>query len=120
MLPLLRGLAKLKRLRGSALDPFGYTAERKLERHLIVEYEHDVDELLGRLTADTHALAVEIAKLPQAMRGYGHVKRKAIDAARNRKAALMAELVVVSSAERHPGAARRAQAQQRAQEEALH
>ncbi len=51
MLPVFRMLAKLKGLRGTAFDPFGYTDERKVERALIGQYEVLVDELLGGLTA---------------------------------------------------------------------
>jgi indolepyruvate ferredoxin oxidoreductase len=96
--PLLRGLARLKHLRGTAFDIFGYTAERKLERRLIHGFEHDIDELLTQLTPDIHALAVQIAQLPQTMRGFGHVKQKNVEAAENRRAQLFAELIVLKSA----------------------
>ena len=69
-------LAKLRGLRGSALDLFGYTAERKLERQLIVDYQKTLDELLAGLNADNHALAVDIASVPEHIRGYGHVKER--------------------------------------------
>ncbi|MCC6197043.1 MAG: indolepyruvate ferredoxin oxidoreductase family protein, partial [Burkholderiales bacterium] len=84
-------LARLKGLRGTLLDPFGHTAERKLERRLVVDYERTVDTLLQGLRPDTLALAVEIATLPAAIRGYGHVKRHNIDAAKAREAALLAQ-----------------------------
>jgi indolepyruvate ferredoxin oxidoreductase len=74
MLPAFRMLAKLKGLRGSALDIFGYTEERKLERRLIADYEQDVAKLLSGLNAGNHATAVEIASLPEHIRGYGHIK----------------------------------------------
>jgi indolepyruvate ferredoxin oxidoreductase len=67
-------LAKMKFLRGTALDPFGKTEERRTERELIGEYEALVRELVGGLTADRRALAVELASLPDGIRGYGHVK----------------------------------------------
>jgi indolepyruvate ferredoxin oxidoreductase len=67
-------LAKLKGLRGTRLDPFGHTAERRMERELIREYETLIEELLGKLTRDNLALAVELASLPEHIRGYGHVK----------------------------------------------
>ena len=67
-------LARLKGLRGGAFDLFGYTAERKLERRLIGEYFDTVDELLAKLDRDNRALAVEIASIPEQIRGYGHVK----------------------------------------------
>ncbi len=74
MLPAFRMLAKLKRLRGTRLDVFGYTKERKIERALIGEYETLVSELLGGLTATNHALAVKLASVPDDIRGYGHIK----------------------------------------------
>ncbi|CAG4905148.1 indolepyruvate ferredoxin oxidoreductase family protein [Paraburkholderia gardini] len=67
-------LAKLKFLRGTALDPFGKTDERRTERELIGEYEALVQELCAGLTAGNRALAVELASLPDGIRGYGHVK----------------------------------------------
>ncbi|TFV92033.1 indolepyruvate ferredoxin oxidoreductase family protein, partial [Oxalobacteraceae bacterium OM1] len=72
-------LAKLKTLRGSALDVFGYSAERKMERALIGEYREAVLALLGKLSKDNYALAVEIASLPEKVRGFGHVKDKAVE-----------------------------------------
>jgi indolepyruvate ferredoxin oxidoreductase len=71
-----RLLAKFKGLRGSALDPFGRTQERKTERRLIREYELLIDELLAGLSADNHRLAVELASLPEHIRGFGHVKER--------------------------------------------
>jgi indolepyruvate ferredoxin oxidoreductase len=71
-------LAKLKGLRGTPLDIFGYQAERKKERALITEFETAVDMLLTNLKPENHAVAVEIASLPMQIRGYGHVKDKAI------------------------------------------
>jgi indolepyruvate ferredoxin oxidoreductase len=69
-------LAKLRGLRGSPLDVFGYTAERKLERQLILDYRTTLDELLAGLAGDNHALAVDIASIPEHIRGYGHVKER--------------------------------------------
>jgi indolepyruvate ferredoxin oxidoreductase len=85
-------LARLKFLRGTALDVFGRTEERQMERALITEYETLVDELLSRLAADNHALAVELASLPEEIRGYGHVKARHVAAARTKQAALLARL----------------------------
>ena len=67
-------LAKLKGLRGGAFDIFGKTEERRMERQLIVDYRNTIEELLVGLTPDNHALAVEITRLPEHIRGYGHVK----------------------------------------------
>jgi indolepyruvate ferredoxin oxidoreductase len=85
-------LAKLKFLRGSALDVFGRTEERKVERALIGEYEQLVDEVLAKLTADNHAVAIELASIPEEIRGYGHVKERHLAAARTKWAALLARL----------------------------
>ena len=67
-------IKRLKFLRGGALDLFGKTDERRMERQLIVDYRNTIDELLLGLTLGNHALAVEIARLPEQIRGYGHVK----------------------------------------------
>jgi indolepyruvate ferredoxin oxidoreductase len=83
-------LAKLKGLRGGALDVFGKTEERRTERALIAEYRASVDELLGRLSKDNLALAVDIARIPEDIRGYGHVKARHLAAARTKWNALMA------------------------------
>jgi indolepyruvate ferredoxin oxidoreductase len=82
-------LAKLKGLRGTAFDVFGYTEERRTERALIGEYRAAIDELLAGLAADKLPLAVEIAKLPEDIRGYGHVKERHLKAARAKWAELM-------------------------------
>ncbi len=89
MLTGFRYLAKLKGLRGTALDIFGRSDERKAERALIGEYRASLDEVLGRLAADNHALAVDIARLPDKIKGYGHVKERNLVAARQQWQALM-------------------------------
>ncbi|MBK6377720.1 MAG: indolepyruvate ferredoxin oxidoreductase family protein [Xanthomonadales bacterium] len=76
MFKAFRVLSKLKRLRGGVFDIFGYSAERKLERQLIVDYFKQVDELLGGLDNDNHALAIDIASVPEHIRGYGHIKER--------------------------------------------
>jgi indolepyruvate ferredoxin oxidoreductase len=87
----MRALAKMKPLRGTALDPFGYAAERVEERRLIDEYRACIDELLARLTPHNHPLAVDIAGIPQDIRGYGHVKARHLEAARIKWDALLSE-----------------------------
>ncbi len=72
----LRLLARLKGLRGTVFDPFAYTDERREERALIVEYRACIEELLAGLDATRHGAAVEIARLPEQIRGYGHVKAR--------------------------------------------
>jgi indolepyruvate ferredoxin oxidoreductase len=90
MMPAFRILAKLKGLRGTALDVFGYTKERRTERRLIVEYEMTVAELLDRLDRENLRFAVEIAGIPEHIRGYGHIKRRHLDEAKKKEAALLA------------------------------
>jgi len=84
-----RALARLKSLRGTAFDVFGYTAERRLERTLIVDYEKTLAELLGGLTPANHHLAVGIAAIPEKIRGFGHVKLQSLKAARADEATLL-------------------------------
>ena len=75
-----------KTLRGTPLDPFGYTAERKMERALIAQFEADMDEVLSSVDASTHDAAVALALLPLQIRGFGHVKQaNAEDAAKRRE-----------------------------------
>ena len=69
-----RLMARLRFLRGSLLDPFRNSDERKLERSLIAEFEADIDDLVRRLAPGTHALAIRIASLPETIKGYGRVK----------------------------------------------
>ena len=82
-------LARMKGLRGTALDPFGRTEERRTERALIVEYRQCIENLLSGLTADRLALAVEIASIPEDIRGYGHIKEHHLAAARIKWQALL-------------------------------
>lgn len=84
-------LAKLKGLRGTALDPFGRTEERRTERALIGEYRACIEELLRTLSAANLAQAVEIARIPEEIRGYGHVKARHLAAARAKWETLMAQ-----------------------------
>ncbi len=90
--PLLKILAKGKALRGTPWDPFGYTAERKLERRMISEFEALLDEIGKRLSPETHAAAVALAALPEDIRGFGHIKRENCKAAKRREAQLLVTL----------------------------
>ena len=90
LLALMPLLARLKVLRGTRLDPFGQTAERRTERSLIVEFEAVIDRLARDLTPANHALAVEIASLPRQIRGFGHIKAKAVAEYRARLAECLA------------------------------
>ncbi|MGJ7524012.1 indolepyruvate ferredoxin oxidoreductase family protein [Variovorax sp. LT1P1] len=78
-----RLLARLRGLRGTALDVFARTEERRSERALIAEYRSTIEELLQSLDAGNHTLAVEIARLPDQIRGYGHVKERNLVATRS-------------------------------------
>ncbi|MEP2642106.1 indolepyruvate ferredoxin oxidoreductase family protein [Roseobacter sp.] len=81
----LRVLARLKWLRGTPFDPFGYTAERKMERALITQYEDDMAHALARLDATTRPAIVALARLPLDIRGFGPVKHaNALKAAKRR------------------------------------
>jgi indolepyruvate ferredoxin oxidoreductase len=82
MMSAMRVLTRFKFLRGTALDPFGRTEERKMERALIGEYEALVRELIGGLSAQKMPLALELANLPDSMRGYGHIKENNVKAAK--------------------------------------
>jgi indolepyruvate ferredoxin oxidoreductase len=82
-------LAGLRRVRGTFLDVFGYTEERRTERRLIGEYEAMLEEIAAALTPDNHALAVEIARVPEQIRGFGHIKQRNLGKAKEREAALL-------------------------------
>jgi indolepyruvate ferredoxin oxidoreductase len=83
-------LAKFKGLRGTPLDVFGYTAERKGERRLIEEYFTTVQSLLDGLDTGNAKLAADIASVPEHIRGFGHVKEAHLHAAKQREAELLA------------------------------
>ena len=89
MMPAMKLLAHARRLRGTPLDFFGRTAERRLERELIERYCARIDALLPSLTADRLKTATDIAALPLSMRGFGHVKLANIALARAREAELL-------------------------------
>ncbi|MEJ8573871.1 indolepyruvate ferredoxin oxidoreductase family protein [Microbaculum marinum] len=89
MMKLFPLLACLKGLRGTALDVFGYSSERRTERRLIAEYEARLDEILAGLSAETHATAVALASIPEKIRGYGPVKERNIAVAKAEEAALI-------------------------------
>ncbi len=78
IMPMFKMLSKLKFLRGSALDVFSYTQERKKERALITDYCKAIETILEKLTIGNHATAVGIANLPAQVRGFGHVKEQSM------------------------------------------
>jgi indolepyruvate ferredoxin oxidoreductase len=83
-------LAKMKGLRGGMFDVFGHTDERRMERQLLVDYRACIEELLKGLSAGNVAQAAEIARIPEEIRGYGHVKERHVKAARAKWDGLMA------------------------------
>ena len=92
LLPVFRALSKGRRLRGTAWDVFGYTQERQLERQMIADYELLLDEIVRRLSPQTHATAVALARLPLDIKGFGHIKLRNYKSAKAREAALLAKL----------------------------
>jgi indolepyruvate ferredoxin oxidoreductase len=90
MMQAFAHLAKLRRLRGTVFDVFGRTAERRMERQLITEYEKLVDELLSRLAPHNLALAVQLARIPEGIRGFGHVKDRHLEIAKAAEVELLA------------------------------
>ena len=91
MLPMFKLLARFKGLRGSALDIFGRTEERRQERQLIEDYLALLEEFSRSLSADKLALAIELACLPDQIRGFGHVKERNMQVVAARREALLAE-----------------------------
>jgi indolepyruvate ferredoxin oxidoreductase len=87
--PVFRLLAKFKFLRGTALDPFGRTVERRTERALITDYEALLDEITAKLAPENHHVAVGLAVIPEKIRGFGHVKLRHLKAAKADEAALL-------------------------------
>ena len=87
--PVLTALAKLKRLRGTRFDPFGWTAERRMERQLIEDYERTISDILPALSPERHETAVELAKIPDMIRGFGPIKAAAVERAKQRERELI-------------------------------
>ena len=92
MLPVFRVLAKGRRWRGTKLDLFGYTAERRLERQMIADYEVLLGEIERRLAPGSHAAARALAALPEEIKGFGHVKHANYEKAKTKQATLLAML----------------------------
>ena len=99
VLPAMRLLARLKGLRGSLFDIFGYTTERREERAMIDDYEAGIDRLLAGLRRDQLDIAVQLSELPEHIRGYGHVKEASQQRVREMRSKLLAELAEVSRLE---------------------
>ena len=82
MLTGFKLLSRLRILRGGVFDVFGYTEERRMERALIDEYKASISEVMATFAPGKHALALEIARIPEKIKGYGHVKERHLKAAR--------------------------------------
>ncbi|MBN8447702.1 MAG: indolepyruvate ferredoxin oxidoreductase family protein [Candidatus Accumulibacter sp.] len=93
MMHSFRWLSRLKALRGTIFDPFGKTEERQMERQLLTDYEADVELMLLRLMPETLASAIELASVPEQIRGFGQVKAASVLQARARQSALRAQLL---------------------------
>src|SRR5262249_3165427 len=89
---VFRSLARLRFLRGTRFDPFGYSAERRRERPLLQEYEDVLRECATLLKTQNHLLAVELARIPEQIRGFGPIKARSIEKAKANEAALLARL----------------------------
>jgi len=89
IMPIFKVLAKMKKLRGTPLDIFSYTEERKSERLLIDEYEQVILTLLTTLSNKNYSLAVKIANLPSDIRGYGHIKEESLRQVKQQQALLL-------------------------------
>jgi len=79
---LLAALAHMRFVRGTLLDPFARTPERRLEQALVRDYERMIDEIVSQLTAEKLALAVRMANFPDDIRGFGHIKKQSVERVR--------------------------------------
>ena len=95
MLRGFKALAKLRFLRGTLLDVFGYTEERRTERALIGEYMVAIEEVMLGFSPERQALALEIARIPDKIKGYGHVKERHLKVARLQWDGLIRSLLCV-------------------------
>lgn len=98
MMTGFRVLASLKGLRGTILDPFGRSADRKLDRKLIADYERNIGAVLDGLDAGNHELGVAIARLPEHIRGYGHIREGHLEKVQAEEKALLAAFADPSAA----------------------
>jgi indolepyruvate ferredoxin oxidoreductase len=100
ILSVFRLLAAMRRLRGTPLDFVGYHPHRRRERALIGSYERTIEGVLSKLTSQNHAIAVEIARVPESIRGYGVVKERNMADAARRQAELLQQFDLVTSSPR--------------------
>lgn len=100
ILPVFKTLAKLKKLRGTKLDIFGYSDERRVERKLIVQYQKLIDDISSKNHEYDVDIALQLLNLPEQVRGFGHMKLKSIQEAEKKRVDLMAQLLAGSMKER--------------------
>jgi indolepyruvate ferredoxin oxidoreductase len=98
MMTAFHWLSRLKVLRGTVFDPFRNTQERQMERQLLADYEDDVELLLAQLKPEALATAVELARVPEQVRGFGHVKAASVSQAHSRRTLLRAQLLAATGA----------------------
>jgi indolepyruvate ferredoxin oxidoreductase len=98
MFYVLKWIARFKGLRGTRLDVFGYDRDRVAERKLLADYERLLDDILARLSLENHATAVILARLPEKVRGFGHVKARSIAAAEVERERMLSEFRSVAAA----------------------
>ncbi|PHM36310.1 indolepyruvate ferredoxin oxidoreductase family protein [Xenorhabdus innexi] len=96
IIPVFRFLAACKPLRGTIFDIFGYQEERKQERDLLSEYEQLIDLLVEKLNSNNMEICQKLAALPDQVRGFGHVKQKAIKNMQERREVLLKELAKIA------------------------
>ncbi|MEZ5933183.1 MAG: indolepyruvate ferredoxin oxidoreductase family protein [Alphaproteobacteria bacterium] len=99
--PVLAVLARLRRLRGTAFDPFGWTVERRMERRLVEDYIRLIERILPSLSRDNYQTAVELAAFPQAISGFGPIKKEKAAQAEIRKDALLTAFERTSAIDPH-------------------
>ena len=100
MFSVFKILAGCKGLRGSRFDPFGWTMERRMERRLRDQYLSDIERLCEDLTLDNHSMAVELAEVPEQIRGFGHVKLAAVKSAEQERNAILDKLSAIKRQDR--------------------
>jgi len=102
MFPLFRTLAAFRWLRATPLDPFGQTRERKMERRLIRDYQETMATLIKSLSPENYRIAIQVASVPGQVRGYGHVKQRNVELAREEQMILLRKYSDVSDDKRIP------------------
>lgn len=101
MLGVMKALARLKVLRGTAFDPFGKSEERKMERALIKQYEEDMRHVLASVSSSTRDIAGQIARLPLTIKGFGPVKQASVAAYEKRRKELLSGFNSGGTSEQH-------------------